>query len=718
MSPAPDPSDPPALRQALRELDVIMANAGVGIVFVKARRLVRCNQRYADIYGLGSPEAAVGRSTLDLYISQEDARSLGARAYPALAAGETFRCEQLMRRLDGVPFWAHLTGRLINPEDPADGSIWIADDVGERRLADAALAELHAEQQLIFDHAMVGIVFLRDRRVTRCNRAFEQLFGYAPGELDGQLSRAWYLSDADWQAAGDACYAPLARGDAFHAEMVLRRKDGSALWCEVRSKAIVRGDLSCGSIWITQDISARKQAEQALVQAKAQLEARAERLALFDGLTGLPNRHLLADRASQALDIARRCDEPLAVLFLDLDHFKNVNDTLGHRAGDALLAQLAGRLRGAVREQDTVARMGGDEFVLVLPLTDVAGAAHLATKLMALAGAPFQVEGQELTVTPSLGIAMFPTDGDDFDTLCKCADAAMYRAKKDGRNAYRFFTSEMQAQSARMLRLENALRRALERGQLSLHYQPQLALDAQGGAARIVGAEALLRWQHPELGWVSPAEFIPVAESSGLILPIGEWVLTEALSQLRRWDDAGLPALTLAVNLSAVQFRHRDLPALVARVLADTGMPAARLELELTEGAAMDDPAAAIATMNELHARGVRLAIDDFGTGYSSLSHLKKFRVSKLKIDQSFVRDLTDDAEDRAIVDAVIRMAAALGLETIAEGVETEGQLDFLRRQGCRAVQGYLFSRPLPAEAFAGFVRARAPAPTADNPAP
>jgi diguanylate cyclase (GGDEF)-like protein/PAS domain S-box-containing protein len=734
MSLAPDSSDNPALSQALRELDVILANAGVGIVFVKARALVRCNQRYAEIYGFQSPEAAVGRSSVELYETEEAARGLGARAYPVLAAGETFRGEQLMRRQNGEVFWAHLTGRLINAEEPADGSIWIVDDIHERKLADAALADLHAEQQLIFDHAMVGIVFLRGRRVTRCNRAFEQLFGYGPGELDGQFSRAWYLSDEDWKAAGDLCYEPLARGDAFHAEMLLGRKDGTPVWCEVRSKAIDRSDLSRGSIWITQDITARKHAEQELVQAKAQLmalveqrtqelsrtvaalelkiaeqqaaEARAERLALFDGLTGLPNRHLLADRASQAIDIARRNDEPLAVLFLDLDHFKNVNDTLGHRVGDALLTQLAARLRGAVREQDTVARMGGDEFVLVLPLTDVAGAAHLATKLMALASAPFQVDRQELTVTPSMGIAMFPTDGDDFDTLCKCADAAMYRAKKDGRNAYRFFTSEMQAQSARALLLENGLRRALERRQLSLHYQPQLSLDPDG-EARIVGAEALLRWQHPELGWVSPAEFIPVAEASGLILPIGEWVLREAVSQLRRWDDAGLPGLSMAVNLSAVQFRHADLPELVERVLSELGVPAERLELELTEGAAMDDPAVAITVMNELHARGVRLSIDDFGTGYSSLSYLKKFRVGKLKIDQSFVRDLTEDSEDRAIVDAVIRMAAALGLQTLAEGVETEGQLAFLRRHGCQAVQGYLFSRPLPAEAFAEFVLAR-----------
>ncbi|MCF8204797.1 MAG: EAL domain-containing protein [Methylotenera sp.] len=743
MSHAPDASDNPVLDQVVRELDVILANAGVGVVFVKARTLVRCNQRYAEIYGFSSPEAAVGRSSLELYRTEAEARELGRRAYPVLAAGETFRVEQLMRRQNGELFWTHLTGRLINPDDPADGSIWIVDDIQDRKEADATLADLHAEQQLILDHAMVGIVFLRGRRVTRCNRAFEQLFGYDPGELDGQLSRAWYLNDEDWKAAGDLCYEPLSRGESFHAEMLLGRKDGTPVWCEVRSKAIDRSDLSRGSIWITQDITARKQAELELVQAKAQLEAlvaqrtlelsqtvaelelkmaqqqaaeaRAERLALFDGLTGLPNRHLLADRASQAIDIARRSDEPLAVLFLDLDHFKNVNDTLGHRVGDSLLTQLAARLRGAVREQDTVARMGGDEFVLVLPLTDIAGAAHLATKLMTLASAPFPVDGQELMVTPSMGIAMFPTDGDDFEALCKCADAAMYRAKRDGRNAYRFFTSEMQAQSARALQLENALRRALERQQLSLHYQPQFALG-EDDTRCIIGAEALLRWHHPDLGWVSPAEFIPVAEASGLILPIGEWVLREALTQLRRWDAAGLPPLTMAVNLSAVQFRHDDLPELVGRVLDEVGMPAERLELELTEGAAMDNPSVAITVMNELHARGVQLSIDDFGTGYSSLAYLKKFRVGKLKIDQSFVRDLTEDAEDRAIVDAVIRMAAALGLQALAEGVETEGQLAFLRHQGCQAVQGFLFSRPLTAQAFAEFVLAQVAAPSAAAP--
>jgi EAL domain-containing protein (putative c-di-GMP-specific phosphodiesterase class I) len=282
----------------------------------------------------------------------------------------------------------------------------------------------------------------------------------------------------------------------------------------------------------------------------------------------------------------------------------------------------------------------------------------------------------------------------------------MYRTKRDGRNNFRFFTAEMQAHSARSLQLENALRRALERDELSLHYQPQISM--QGG--RIIGAEALLRWQHPELGMVSPAEFIPIAEDSGLILPIGEWVLHTAAQQMKSWMDSGLAPMTIAVNLSAVQFRHPNLPELVTQILDSVKLPPQYLELELTEGVAMHDPLGAIAVMDSLHERGIRMSIDDFGTGYSSLSYLKRFKVYKLKIDQSFVRDITDDPEDKAIVSAIISLAGSLGLQTIAEGVETEGQLAFLREQGCKEVQGYYFSKPLPAEQFEAFVRAKSQA--------
>ena len=471
---------------------------------------------------------------------------------------------------------------------------------------------------------------------------------------------------------------------------IVRANDGAERW------VLGRGRVEYGSdgnplrmLGTIQDITERKQAEERLQQ-----------LAHFDVLTGLPNRVLFTDRINHALSTAHRSQGHLAVLFLDLDHFKNVNDNLGHRIGDALLIEVASRLKSVMREEDTVSRQGGDEFILVLPDTDADGAAHVADKLRETVAHAYQIEQHELVITASIGIAMYPDDGEDFDTLSKSADVAMYRAKHDGRNSFRFFTAEMQVHSARSLQLENALRRALERDQLYLHYQPQMSLQH----GRIVGAEALLRWQHPELGAVSPAEFIPIAESSGQILQIGEWVLRTAAQQMKSWMDSGLAPMIIAVNLSAVQFRHPNLPELVTQILDAVKLPPQYLELELTEGVAMHDPLGAIAIMDNLHERGVRMSIDDFGTGYSSLSYLKRFKVYKLKIDQSFVRDITDDPEDKAIVSAIISLASSLGLQTIAEGVETEGQLAFLREQGCDEVQGYYFSKPLPAEQFEAFV--------------
>jgi diguanylate cyclase (GGDEF)-like protein/PAS domain S-box-containing protein len=717
------------LRLALQEQQVVLDSAGIGIAFIKGRAVIRCNQRFAEIYGYAQMQDVLGKSSRSLYPDDEAFRALGEAAYSVMATGAPYKAEVRMRRCDGKLFWTHLTGKLVNPADTDQGSIWIVDDINEQKDAQDQLQSVLIEQGLILDNAMVGIVFLHDRKVTRCNSSFEKLFGYGPGELDGSSSRQWYLNDADWLEAGQRCYAPFAAGQAFEGEMLLCKKDGTAICCEVRAKTIDSHDLSQGSIWITMDITARKQAEKELLRAQSDLEklveirtlelshtvmklerkaaeqkeaeAHIQRLAHFDSLTGLPNRILLNDRCQHALSVAQRAGQSVALMFLDLDHFKSVNDSLGHRVGDEVLVLLANRLRDVVREQDTVSRLGGDEFILLLPETDAAGAAHVAEKLLLTALIPFQIEQHELTVTPSIGIALYPRDGTDLDTLSKCADAAMYRAKADGRNNFRFFTTEIQAHSDRTLLLVNALRRALERGQLALHYQPQISL----ATGQTVGAEALLRWQHPDLGNVSPAEFIPIAESSGLILPIGEWVIRTAVNQLASWVANGMTPITMAVNLSAVQFRHADLPQLVSDILEEARLPAHLLELELTEGVAMTDPLGAIAVMDDLRQRGVRMSIDDFGTGYSSLSYLKRFQVYKLKIDQTFVRDITEDPEDKAIVGAIISMATSLGMQTIAEGVESEGQLEFLRARGCTEVQGYYFSRPVPAAAFEDYVR-------------
>ena len=725
----PGPPFHASLQRALREQQTLLDSAGVGIVFLRQRCVVRCNQRYAEIFGYDHPEELNELTTETFYPSREAFRDLGRAAYPVLAQGETYRVERPLRRRDGTLFWGSLTGRLINPQDTSEGSIWIVDDIDAQRRAQAALDAAVREKQLLFDSAMVGIVFIRDRRLTRCNHHFEQMLGYQPGELAGCSSRQWYASDAAWHEAGARCYPQLAAGHSYEGELELCRKDGTPVICEVRSKAIDPANPSQGSIWITMDITERKEAQAVLARTHEELERQVQDrtrelretvdnlhreinerkadqdriywLAHYDALTGLPNRTLLAERAQQAIRVAQESGTPLAVIFLDLDHFKHVNDSLGHRVGDALLVEIAKRLRAVVRDKDTVSRLGGDEFILLLPGANAHGAARVAGKLQDASRQHYQIAHHELTMAPSMGIALFPQDGADFDTLTQSADVAMYRAKLDGRNTFKFFTPEMQAQSVRALQLENALRRALERGQLHLHYQPQMSLAT--GAVHSV--EALLRWQHPQLGDVSPAEFIPIAEDSGQILQIGEWVLRTALSQLKIWRATAFPGLTMAVNLSAIQFRQPQLPELVSRMLSEFQLPPDCLELELTEGVAVDDPHAAVSTMDQLHARGVRMSMDDFGTGYSSLSQLKRFQIFKLKIDQSFVRDLGNDTNDRAIVSAIIRMAQALGMRTTAEGVETDGQLSFLREQGCDEAQGYHFSKPLSAPELEAFMR-------------
>ena len=465
---------------------------------------------------------------------------------------------------------------------------------------------------------------------------------------------------------------------------------GSRRWLETHAAPMrdARGRIGA-MLGVTRDITEQRRNED-----------RIRYLANFDALTGLPNRAQLEDHIQYAIHLAKRNNGLLAVMFVDIDRFKDVNDTLGHSVGDAVLIEVARRLKTLLRAEDTVSRLGGDEFVLMLPGSDARGAARLAQRLLQLIAEPLPHQQHELSLTASIGVAMFPEDGEDMETLARKADTAMYRAKHEGRNGYRFFTAEMQARAARSMQLLNALRQALDRGQLQVHYQPQLSIES----ARLVGAEALLRWHHPQLGAVPPAEFIPVAEDSGLILPIGEWTLRTAIRQVRRWMDAGHAPMVVAVNLSTVQFRHPNLPDLVARILDEERVPADRLELELTEGTTMHDPLKAIEVMNELHRRGVRMAIDDFGTGYSSLNYLKKFNACKLKIDRSFVRDIGTDQEDRAIVAAIISMSRNLGLRTTAEGVETAEQLAFLREQGCDEAQGYFYGRPVPADAFEAFL--------------
>lgn len=439
-----------------------------------------------------------------------------------------------------------------------------------------------------------------------------------------------------------------------------------------------------GAVIIHMNITERKQAEQII-----------HHLAYHDPLTGLPNRVLFNDHLALELAHAQRNKRMLAVIFLDLDRFKTINDTLGHAMGDQLLQEVAKRLRSCLREGDTVARLGGDEFMLLLPgITHGEDVAKIARRILEVLKPPFNLEGRELHISSSLGISLYPSDGRNAETLIKNADAAMYRTKEQGRGTYQFYTPSMNAKAFERLILENDLRRALERQEFVVYYQPQVSLHT----GQIVGVEALVRWQHPDRGIIPPMEFIPLAEETGLIVPLGDWVFRVACAQHRTWQEAGFPPLRIAVNLSAHRFKQKGLIRDVVRILQETGLDPGYLELELTESHLMENVESTISLLHELKALGIHLSIDDFGTGYSSLSYLKRFPIDTLKIDRSFVLDITHNPDDAAIALAIIAMAHSLGLKVTAEGVETKEQLEFLRAHQCDTMQGYYFSRPVPAE--------------------
>ncbi len=527
----------------------------------------------------------------------------------------------------------------------------------------------------------------RESRITFANRALERHLGKPREAILGHSPREVYPADLAAKYRQDDLR--VLQGETLNLIEEMLSLDGEQRkrYIEIVKTPTYAPDGSINGIQgIFWDITARKSAEEQI-----------EYLAHHDPLTDLPNRVLLRDRFLQAQGQAARSDARVAILFLDLDHFKLVNDTLGHPIGDRLLQAVAERLRRGVRETDTISRQGGDEFVIVLPeLADPESAGSIAGKLMEQMHEPVRVNGHRLNVTFSLGIALYPDDGDDFDTLMKKADTAMYSAKEAGRNTLRFFTAAMNVEAAARLKLQGRLQRALEKEELVLYYQPQFDL----ASGRILGAEALLRWRDPERGLVPPGEFIPVAEDTGLIGPIGEWVIGEACRELRRWHEAGATDLAMAVNLSPVQFRRSRLVEIAARALQENRLPAECLEFELTESLLIREDAAILETLTALKGLGVKLSIDDFGTGYSSLAYLKRFNVDKLKIDQSFIRELCSNPDDEAIVSAVITMARQLRLRTVAEGVENAEQATMLRRFDCDEVQGFHFGRPMPAADF------------------
>jgi diguanylate cyclase (GGDEF)-like protein/PAS domain S-box-containing protein len=554
----------------------------------------------------------------------------------------------------------------------------------------AELSQAEEKYRAIFEDAVVGIFQITpEGRPLSINRALAQMYGYdSPEQFLAGVPNLVDQLFVNRERMKELKRRLDAEGVVRSAELEAYDKDRTKKWVLVNLRAVRGAD---GNILLyegtVEDVTDRKVAEE-----------RVQFLAYYDALTGLHNRTFLRQVLAKALASTRRQDQKTAVLFLDLDRFKIINDSLGHSFGDLLLQQVAERLKRCVREEDTVARVGGDEFLIVLAaLESVTEATIAADRILNGIAAEFLIEDQRLNVTCSIGVSIFPEHGMDGETLIKNADAAMYCAKEKGRNTFQFFTEDMNIQVVERLTLENSLRLALERKELFLVYQPQMEI----ASGMIVGVEALLRWQHPERGLVPPDKFIRVAESSGLIMPIGEWVLREACSQVREWQDAGLLVVPVAVNVSAVQFRQGDFLTVIKKILSETGLSPEYLELELTESTLLSNVNVIFPMLEELRTMGLKLAIDDFGTGYSSLSYLRQFPVSKLKIDRSFVQDVVLNSDDAAITAAIISMAKGLNLKVIAEGVETGAQMAFLRAHQCDQIQGYYFSRPLTADKIA-----------------
>jgi len=598
----------------------------------------------------------------------------------------SFETEQKRKNGDLIPVDVNVSYFVY---EDAEYHCAIVRDTSERKAADERL-RLMAR---VFEHSGEAIIITDPHNnILMVNRSFTRLTGYAPKDVYGRNPRILKSGKEDREFYG-AMWDTLLNDGFWQGEIWDRRKDGS-LYPKWLSLSVVRnssGEIT-NFIGSFTDISERIRAAE-----------RIEFLAHHDNLTNLPNRFSLRERLVQALGQVKRSGGLLAVAFVDLDRFKKVNDSLGHHIGDILLFQVAARLVESVRSSDIVARFGGDEFVVVL--TDIpssVAAAHVVSSIQKNLSEPYMLDGHNLQITPSIGISVFPDDGDASEELIQNADIAMYHAKSQGRNNYQFFRPTMNAAAHERFLLETDLLTAIERNEFILHYQPQIEIES----GRIMGVEALVRWQHPTRGFVQPVNFIPIAEDSGLILPIGNLVIECACRQLMAWISAELPPLRMSVNLSARQFKDENLLAFLKNTVTETGIPPYLLEFEVTESVAMDNAEATIVTLRNLKEMGFQLALDDFGTGYSSLSYLKLFPFDRLKIDRSFVKDLESDADDAAIAAATIALAHTLGKEVVAEGVETEGQLGFLKHQQCDIAQGYYYSRPLSAEDLAGFLSA------------
>jgi diguanylate cyclase (GGDEF)-like protein/PAS domain S-box-containing protein len=708
------------LKERIAGWESSLNEAPMGIVVIHEGQVRRHNSRFAELFGLGKKNIVGHRVPFD-WSDPTQAQTIAEESAQSFAAGQSYQTEVESRRADGSRFWAHLNGYAIAAGTPSARQIWLVEDRTVQRATEQQQQQAMLEQQAILDNSVLGICLVQNQIVRRCNQRMEAMFGYETGELVGRPTRLWYLNDASYVEHWGNAHAALVRGEAYQGECRYQRRDGSEFWVRESARALDPANAPNGSVWLYEDITARRETEamlqrhrneleglvaasraQMLTIANTRLEAevserdegegRSRHMARHDELTGLPNRALFDERLQQAL-ATRIGGSSLAVLFIDLDRFKTINDTLGHGTGDMLLKTIAQRLQSGLRKGDTVARVGGDEFVIMLPGANADAASEAAERLLALIPEPIPVGELSLHITPSIGICLCPQDGDTPDLLLRHADTAMYQAKAAGRNGYAFFSESIGANMAREFSLENDLRRAAAQDEFDIHFQPIYRLADRS----VAGLEALVRWRHPEMGLLNADSFIGVAEESGLIQVIGDWVFGQTCSILAAWRTAGVDVPKVAINLSVRQLWR---PGLVARVLERLhhhGLNGSMIEFEITEETVMVPTAETLATLRALRAAGVSLALDDFGIGYSSLNYLRTLPVTKLKIDRTFVKDLEISPDGNPIVRAILGMAAAMGLSVVAEGIENAGQIERLRKYGCEFGQGYYLSAPLPA---------------------
>ncbi len=669
------------------ERSTVLAN--MGIARLQDDRFVWVNRRMEDLFGYG-PDELIGLSPEVLCASARDFAQVQRAALPQPADAGTGATECQMKRRDGSLVWVELFGKAVDADDRSKGTVWIVQDITRQKQAEehlrlaSTIFEITAEAILVSDSR---------NRIVMVNPAFTEITGYTQEEVAGR-DPAFLSSGRHDAGFYDTMWDALADTGRWEGEIWNRRKNGE-VFPEWLSIAAVRGENDATEYYVAafSDITKRKQDEE-----------RIDHRANYDALTDLPNSRLIQDRVDQALAQAAHTGDRVGVLYLDLDNFKFVNDTMGHGVGDVVLGEMARRMRSCLRDRDAIGRVEGDEFMVFLAaIQSPEETTMVARRLLEAVSRPMVLAGRrdDIVVTTSVGIAVYPEDGDTTAELMRNAATAAFHAKERGRNNYQFFTDDMNIRAMERLSLENRLRRALERGEMVLHYQPKVNLRH----GRIVGVEALVRWQSPEEGLVTPGKFIPLAEETGLIVPLGEWVLRTACAQAKAWQDAGLAPLRMGVNLSARQLSKPDLLADIMRILDETGLPPEHLEMEITESSLMERADDAITTLGEMRAMGIHLTADDFGTGYASLNYLRNFPLDAIKIDRSFVSDIGGGRGASMLAAAVIAIGQSLDLTVTAEGVENEAQLAFLRQHWCDEIQGSYFSPALPAAEFEVLVR-------------